>query len=62
MDNQKEIITIDHEIFNVEENFGEFKYQEELTSKLDSYSNDFNQEIINEIVVWKVNRYSKLPD
>jgi len=62
MDNQKEIITIDHEIFNVEENFGEFKYQEELTSKLDSYSNDFNQEIINEIVLWKVNRYAKLPD
>lgn len=61
MDKQDEIITINHTNFNVKENFGEFKYQKELTNKLDGYSDDFNQEIINEIVLWKVNRYAKLP-
>lgn len=39
-----------------------YKYQLELTSKLDDLDNDFNQEIINEIVLWKVNRYSFLDD
>ena len=39
-----------------------YKYQLELTSKLDDLNNDFNQEIINEIVLWKVNRYSFLDD
>lgn len=37
-----------------------YKYQDDLTSKLDEISTDFNQEIINEIVLWKVNRYAKL--
>lgn len=35
-----------------------FLFQEELTPKLDSYDNDFDQEIINEIVLWKVDRYA----
>lgn len=39
-----------------------YKYQLELTSKLDNLNSDFNQEIINEIVLWKVNRYSFLDD
>lgn len=39
-----------------------YKYQLELTSKLDDLDTDFNQEIINEIVLWKVNRYSFLDD
>ena len=39
-----------------------YKYQLELTSKLDGLDDDFNQEIINEIVLWKVNRYSFLDD
>lgn len=37
-----------------------WKYQPELTKKLDSLQDDFNQEIINEIVLWKVNRYAQL--
>jgi signal recognition particle subunit SEC65 len=37
-----------------------FSYQEELTKKLDSYQGDFSDEIINEIVLWKVNRYVTL--
>jgi len=39
-----------------------YKYQPELTSKLDGLKGNFNQEIINEIVLWKVNRYSFLDD
>ena len=40
-----------------------YNYQNELTIKLDSYSGDFNQEIINEVVLWKVNRYAQIdPD
>ena len=39
-----------------------YKYQEELTDKLDAISSDFNQETINEIVLWKVNRYAELSE
>ncbi|MHA8103783.1 hypothetical protein [Aquirufa nivalisilvae] len=38
----------------------EFDYQTDLTCKLDSTTELFNQEIINEIVLWKVNRYVSL--
>ena len=37
----------------------EFKYQESLTKKLDSSTEDFSQEKLNEIVLWKVNRYAE---
>jgi hypothetical protein len=37
----------------------EFKYQESLTKKLDSSTENFNQEKLNEIVLWKVNRYAE---
>ena len=40
----------------------EFKFQEELTKKLDNYSSDFDQNILNEIVLWKVNRYALFSD
>lgn len=36
-----------------------FKYQVELTKKLDNLNSDFNQEILNEIILWKVNRYAE---
>jgi hypothetical protein len=36
----------------------EFDYQKSLTIKLDKLNSDFNQEIIIEIVLWKVDRYS----
>lgn len=36
----------------------EFDYCENLTPKLDSYQDDFDQNILNEIVLWKVNRYA----
>lgn len=34
-----------------------YNYQQKLTQILDNYNSDFSQEIINEIVLWKVNRY-----
>ena len=40
----------------------EFDYQNSLTTKLDKFNSDFNQEIINEIVLWKVDRYSLFDD
>ncbi len=40
----------------------DFQYQENLTSSLDNFSGDLNQNKINEIVLWKVNRYAELSD
>lgn len=37
-----------------------YNFQPVLTKKLDEISTEFNQEIINEIVLWKVNRYVEL--
>lgn len=37
-----------------------YHFQPSLTTKLDLINNDFDQEIINEIVLWKVNRYAEL--
>jgi thermostable 8-oxoguanine DNA glycosylase len=38
-----------------------YKYQQDLTHKMDNMENkDFSQTIINEIVLWKVNRYVEL--
>lgn len=37
-----------------------FDYQDKLTKKLDKFSSNLNQETINEIVLWKVNRYVEL--
>lgn len=37
----------------------EYNFQELLTKKLDEYSWNFDQNIINEIVLWKVNRYAQ---
>ncbi len=40
----------------------EYLYQSDLTTKLDRGIPIFNQEVINEIVLWKVNRYANLGD
>jgi hypothetical protein len=37
-----------------------YNYQISLTTKLDNLDTDFDQEIINEIVLWKVNRYAEM--
>ena len=38
----------------------EFDYQKNLTQKLDNNKSDFTQDTLNEIVLWKVNRYAQL--
>ena len=38
----------------------QFKYQAELTKKLDKLTDNFDQATLNEIVLWKVNRYAEL--
>ena len=37
-----------------------YSYQTELTEKLDNLNSNFDQKIINEIVLWKVNRYANI--
>ena len=37
-----------------------YKYQPELTKKLDAYNGDFTETTLLEIVLWKVNRYPTL--
>jgi hypothetical protein len=38
----------------------EFDYQRNLTEKLDNSTESFDQGLINEIVLWKVNRYTNV--
>lgn len=52
------INTIDSNEFKIKPDDYSYNYQPELTSKLDSLTNSFTQEIINEIVLWKINRYA----
>lgn len=40
----------------------DYGYQNDLTGKLDELKESFTQETINEIVLWKVNRYVKMTD
>jgi len=40
----------------------EFNYQEELTKFLDSFDGDFDNDHINKITLWKVNRFPRLPE
>ncbi len=47
--------------FNWEDLLLKLKYQFELTTVLDNLTTDFNQETINQIVLWKVNRYAEIP-
>ena len=37
-----------------------YNYQPKLTAKLDVLNKDFDQEIINQIVLWKVNRFTEI--
>ncbi len=39
-----------------------YNFQQVLTPELDLIDWDFDQDIINQIVLWKVNRYAKLDD
>ena len=46
--------------FQLNENDYKFNYQKNLTKKLDNQTGEFDQNIINEIVLWKVNRYAEI--
>jgi hypothetical protein len=48
--------------FEIKDDDFDYNYQLGLTAKLDSYSHPFDQETINEIVLWKVNRYAEFSD
>lgn len=58
----KKLQTIEMVVASYNDYDKEYSYQEELTKELDKIDGDFNQAIINEIVLWKVNRYVKLDD
>jgi hypothetical protein len=48
--------------FKISEKVSDFDYQKELTPELDKLSGAFTQETINEIVLWKVNRYASVDE
>lgn len=52
--------TINDEGFKVEKEDEEFNYHELLTPRLDKLEGDFDQSTINQIVLWKVNRYANV--
>ncbi len=55
------MITInDIDITEAQLNNEKYNFQPVLTKKLDAISTNFTQETINEIVLWKVNRYAEL--
>jgi hypothetical protein len=39
-----------------------YDYNPDLTKALDSIKDDFDQEILNMIALWKVNRYPYIPE
>ena len=60
--NKNMIKTIFDSDFKIISDDYEFKYQEALTKKLDSSTENFSQEKLNEIVLWKVNRYAEFDE
>jgi hypothetical protein len=55
--------TISHPEFSLSESDHQFTYQTELTLKLDHTADQpVSQALINEIVLWKVNRYAAVTD
>jgi hypothetical protein len=46
--------------FKKEDAYNSYEYQKDLTTKLDTVSTAFDQNTINEIVLWKVNRYANI--
>lgn len=52
--------TVFDEDFEIKETDKIYNYQNELTAKLDANILSFNQDVVNEIVLWKVNRFAKI--
>ena len=53
-------LTIHNDKYKILDSDRNFNYQKELTKSLDKNDYDIDQNKINEIVLWKVNRYVKL--
>ncbi len=47
---------------DLEQNDWNYDYLPQITPMLDSYDGDFDQVIVNKIVLWKVNRYPIIDD
>lgn len=41
-----------------ESDYDDYNFQEKLTPELDNFAGEFNQDPLNKIVLWKVNRYA----
>lgn len=54
--------TIFDENFKISESDLEFNYQRNLTASLDLDGDNFDQNKLNEIILWKVNRYANFSD
>lgn len=52
--------SIKHPQFNIHKSDKEYQYQKVLTLKLDEIDTEFTPDIINLIVLWKVNRYPEM--
>lgn len=59
---EKSHFTVKDRDFKIIKQDLEFKYQESLTNKLDLSSVEFDQNHLNEIVLWKLNRYADFSD
>ena len=59
--NDKDYTTVSNYEKSVDKFYSDYIYQTDLTNHLDNLSEvDFSQELINKIVLWKVNRYVSL--
>ena len=54
--------TIYDKDFKLLESDYKYTYQKKLTANLDDFKNEFDQNKLNEIVLWKVNRYADFSD
>lgn len=54
------IVSVCDKDFHIEDADNAFQYQLNLTRKLDLLKSEFDQNVINEIVLWKVNRYVEM--
>jgi len=57
MTTHKTVFDTDFQILETDYNFD---YQTDLTLRLDEHMGTFDQNVINEIVLWKVNRYANV--
>lgn len=47
-------------VSEIDSKIEDYSYQDLLTPELDGYEGDFDQNLINKVVLWKVNRYAQI--